>query len=379
MKSLTIGSKTVSTAIVQGGMGVGVSRSGLAGAVAKCGGIGIISTAQIGYDEKNFEKDQPGCNIKAIKKHIAKAKEIANGNGLVGVNVMVALKHYHEHVQAAVQAGADLVVCGAGLPLDLPELVKSAENDAPNDISKDTSRDTSKDALNKSEHHTYMAPIVSSGRAAELILKRWDTKYSTTADMLVVEGPKAGGHLGYKPDELKDIENIDFDRIVKDVIEAKKPYEEKYGHSIPVVAGGGICDSNGVKHIMALGADGVQVASRFVATKECDAADAYKDAYVNAKEEDIVIVKSPVGMPGRALNNAFIKRVRLQKEPVKKCYLCLEKCNPAEVPYCITKALTDAVRGDIDNGLIFCGANAYKINKISTVEEVMKELSEGFR
>ncbi len=359
MKSLTIGSKTASTAIVQGGMGVGVSRSGLAGAVARQGGVGIISTAQIGYDEENFEKDQPGCNIKAIKKHIEKAKEIAGGNGLIGVNVMVALKHYREHVQAAVMAGADLVVCGAGLPLDLPELVSEASK--------------------RSEHHTYIAPIVSSGRAAELILKRWDTKYVATADMLIVEGPQAGGHLGYKSEELEDIENINFDKIVKNVIEAKKPYEEKYDHPIPVVAGGGIYDSYGVKHIMELGADGVQVASRFVATEECDAADAYKEAYINAKKEDIVIVKSPVGMPGRAINNAFIKRISCQREPVKKCYLCLEKCNPADVPYCITKALTDAVRGDIDNGLIFCGANAYKIDKISTVEDIMKELSAGFK
>lgn len=367
MKSLTIGRKTVSTAIVQGGMGVGVSRSGLAGAVAKQGGIGIISTAQIGYDEENFEKDQPGCNIKAIKKHIEKAKEIAGGNGLVGVNVMVALKHYREHVQAAVKAGADLVVCGAGLPLDLPELVKNAI----------TGEGTENSISKAGSHTTYIAPIVSSGRAAELILKRWDTKYGTTADMLVAEGPKAGGHLGYKPDELNDIEAVDFDRIIKDVIEVKKRYEEKYGHPIPVVAGGGIYDSSDVRHIMELGADGVQVASRFVATKECDAADAYKEAYINAKEEDIVIVKTPVGMPGRALNNAFIKRVSRQREPVKKCYLCLEKCNPAEVPYCITKALTDAVKGDIDNGLIFCGANVCKINKISTVEDVMNELAEG--
>lgn len=368
MKSLTIGSKTISTAIVQGGMGVGVSRSQLAGAVAKQGGIGIISTAQIGYDEENFENNQLDCNIKAIKKHIAKAKEIAGRNGLVGVNVMVALKHYREHVQAAVQAGADLVVCGAGLPLDLPELVKNAI----------PVKSTENSSFKADSHTTYIAPIVSSRRAAELILKRWDTKYGTTADMLVVEGPKAGGHLGYKPDELKDIDSIDFDRIVKDVIEVKVHYEEKYGHAIPVIAGGGIYDSRDVRHIMELGADGVQVASRFVATNECDAADAYKEAYINAKKEDIVIVKSPVGMPGRALNNAFIKRVSLRKEPVKKCYLCLEKCNPKDVPYCITKALTDAVRGDTDNGLIFCGANVCKIDKISTVEEVMNELAEGF-
>lgn len=352
MSSLVIGNKKADVAIVQGGMGVGVSRSSLAGAVAKEGGVGIISTAQIGYDEPEFEKDQPGTNLKAIKKHIELAKEIAGGKGLVGVNVMVALKHYREHVRAAVAAGADIVVCGAGLPLDLPELVKD-------------------EAGNKK---SCIAPIVSSPRAAELILKRWDMKYNTTADMLVVEGPEAGGHLGYSNEQLEDIESIGFDDIVRGVIEVKKVYEEKYGHEIPVVAGGGIYTRADADHIMSLGVDGIQVASRFVATEECDASDAYKNAYISAKEEDIVIVKSPVGMPGRAVNNAFIKRVSVQKEPIKKCYLCLEKCKPAEVPYCITKALTDAVQGDVDNGLVFCGAKTYMIDKISTVPEVIKEL-----
>ncbi len=352
MSSLVIGSKTADAPIVQGGMGVGVSRSSLAGSVAREGGVGIISTAQIGYDEPEFEKDQPGTNLKAIKKHIELAKEIAEGRGLVGVNVMVALKHYREHVRAAVEAGADIVVCGAGLPLDLPELVKGEDG----------------------QKKTCIAPIVSSPRAAELILKRWDMKYGTTADMLVVEGPEAGGHLGYSNEQLEDIASVGFDDIVRGVIEVKKAYEEKYGHKIPVVAGGGIYTREDADHIMSLGVDGIQVASRFVATKECDASDAYKNAYISAKKEDIVIVKSPVGMPGRAVNNAFIKRVSVQKEPIKKCYLCLEKCKPAEVPYCITKALTDAVQGDVDNGLVFCGAKTYMIDKISTVSEVIKEL-----
>lgn len=347
MKSLIIGGKIAETAVVQGGMGVGVSRCDLAGAVAGQGGVGIISTAQIGYDEPGFETNQAGCNIEAIKKHIVRAKETAAGRGVVGVNVMAALKHYREHVKAAVEAGADVVVCGAGLPLDLPELVAGK---------------------------AAIAPIVSSKRAAQLLLKRWESRYNTTADMIVVEGPQAGGHLGYSREELLDMDSIDFDTIVKEVIEVKNVYEERFGRKISVVAGGGIYTKEDAEHIRSLGVDGIQVGSRFVTTMECDADIKYKMAYVNAKREDIVIVKSPVGMPGRAVNNEFIKRISAESEKVNKCYMCLEKCNPAKVPYCITKALINAVKGDVDNGLIFCGAKAYKADKIQTVAEVINEL-----
>ena len=166
LKPLKIGELTVEKPIIQGGMGVGVSRSSLAGAVAAEGGIGIISTAQIGYDEEGFEKDQAGCNRIAIRKHIHRAKEIAEGKGLVGVNIMVALKHYKEHVQEAVRAGADVIISGAGLPMDLPKLVGN--------------------------NKTKIAPIVSSRRATQLILKMWAHRYNRTADFIVVEGPKAG-------------------------------------------------------------------------------------------------------------------------------------------------------------------------------------------
>lgn len=348
MRELRIGDCVARLPIVQGGMGVGVSRSNLAGAVAHEGGVGIISTAQIGYDEDGFETDQAGCNLKAIKKHIARAKEIAQGAGMVGVNVMVALKHYREHVKAAAAAGADVIVCGAGLPVDLPELVEGTKSN--------------------------IAPIVSTKRAAELILKMWDRKYQRTADFLVVEGPKAGGHLGFKPEQLADIEHIDFDGEIREIIVCKKKYEEKYHCRIPVVVGGGVFDGKDIAHVMELGADGVQIASRFVATEECDASFAYKQAYINAKKEDIRIIKSPVGMPGRALANAFVKTVEKARQTVKKCYNCLEKCNPKEVPYCITKALIDAVRGDVDHGLIFCGANVDRIDHITSVHELMQEL-----
>lgn len=347
MKELVIGDKKARLPIIQGGMGVGVSRSSLAGAVAKEGGVGIISTAQIGYDEPGFDQDQASCNLRAIKKHIHLAKEQAQG-GLVGVNVMVALKHYREHVQAAVEAGADVIICGAGLPMDLPGLVPA-------------------------DSGSKIAPIVSSARCADLILKRWDKRYSRTADFVVVEGPKAGGHLGFSKEDAMN--PPDMDEEIRKIIDTVAVYGDRYGIHIPVIVAGGIYDRQDIAHALSLGADGVQIASRFVATVECDASDAYKQAYIQARPEDIVITDSPVGMPGRALNNAFLQKVARGEMSVKKCFNCLAKCNPAEIPYCITEALIRAVQGDLDNGLIFCGANVGRIDKIVTVHELMQELT----
>lgn len=351
MKELRIGNKVARIPVIQGGMGVGVSRSKLAGAVAKEGGVGIISTAQIGYDEEGFEKDQQGCNLTAIEKHITLAKKQSNG-GLIGVNVMVALKHYADHVKAAVKAGADVVICGAGLPITLPELVEGSD--------------------------TKIAPIVSTEKAASVILKMWERKYKRTADFIVVEGPKAGGHLGFTKDELKDIEGIHYDEEIKKIIALVKSYADKFRIHIPVILAGGIFDRKDVSHAMELGADGVQVASRFVATEECDASEAYKQTYIQATEEDIEITQSPVGMPGRALRNTFLQQIKTEKIPVTKCYTCLAKCDIKEIPYCITDALTKAVKGDVEHGLIFCGANTGRIKEMSTVHNIMQELQAGF-
>lgn len=250
----------------------------------------MISSAQIGYDEPDFETDVRGCNIRAIEKHVKLAKQQADG-GLVGVNVMTALRHYAEHVQAAVRAGADLIVCGAGLPVDLPELVKDAD--------------------------TKIAPVVSTRKSASVLLRLWDKKYKRTADLLVIEGPKAGGHLGFSPDQLQHISAQKYDNEIREILTEKKIYEDKYGVAIPVVAGGGIFDQSDIRHMMELGVDGVQIATRFVATEECDASPAYKQAYIQAEEKDIVIIKSPVGMPGRAIRNDFIRRAEQGQIPVK--------------------------------------------------------------
>lgn len=338
----------LSLPLIQGGMGVGVSLSSLAGAVAKQGGMGVISTAQIGYDDPDFVGNESECNLKAIASHIKRAKEISEGNGMVAVNVMVALQHYREHVRAAVEAGADAVISGAGLPMDLPELVKGSS--------------------------TKIAPIVSSRKAAALMMKSWMKKYQVLPDFIVIEGPKAGGHLGFHAEDIDRMIAGDFEAEIKGILEEKAAYEETYGKKIPVFLAGGIWDHEDVSYAKALGVDGVQVATRFVTTEECDASTEYKMAYIKAKTEDVKIIKSPVGMPGRAVNNKMIQDLQYGNQKITRCYHCIKNCKPAEIPYCITNALVNAVEGKVDEGLIFCGANVGRADKIETVPAVVEDL-----
>ncbi|NLK75707.1 MAG: nitronate monooxygenase [Clostridiales bacterium] len=347
MKPLVIGDLIARVPIIQGGMGVGVSRYRLAGAVAREGGIGIISTAQIGYDERDFNKNQIEANLHAIKKHIDLARASADG-GIIGVNIMVATKQYERYVEAACAAGADLIISGAGLPLTLPKMVFG--------------------------YKTKIAPIVSSVRAISVILKMWDRKYQRTADLVVIEGPRAGGHLAFSKEDLEDIDQMEYDTEIKAIIDVIREYEAKYRIKIPAIIAGGIYDKQDIIKAMELGADGVQIATRFVATEECDASQAFKEAYLKATKEDIKIVVSPVGMPGRAIDNKFLKKIAMEREKITKCFNCLEKCNPKEIPYCITSALINAVKGNVDEGLIFCGDNVDRLNKITRVKEIFNEL-----
>ena len=326
---LKIGNISLRIPIIQGGMGVGVSLSNLASAVTKFGGLGVISSAQIGFREKTFLTDPINTNLKALKKEIHLAKEKCN-NGPIGVNIMAATREYEKYVKTAIDAGADIIISGAGLPTLLPKLIESS--------------------LVK------IAPIVSSLKSTKILLKLWDRRYKKTADMVIVEGPKAGGHLGFSADEINMPEE-NFDKSIVDIIQEVHKYEEKYHKEIPVIAAGGIYDGKDISKYLSLGAKGVQMATRFVATEECDASDEFKKAYINAKKEDITIVKSPVGMPGRAILNSFIKKTKEGNIKVKKCFKCLSECNPSKTPYCITKALINSVSGDIHNGLIFCGEN----------------------
>lgn len=347
LQGFTIGELKTRLPVIQGGMGVGVSLSGLAGAVAGQGGIGIISAAQPGYNFEGFEKNPLKANLEALAYHIGEAKKKVV-DGLVGVNIMCALTSYAEYVKSAIDNGADLIISGAGLPLQLPELTKNTA--------------------------IKIAPIVSSLKACKVLLKSWDKKHQQTGDMIIVEGPKAGGHLGFQRDEILEAEN-NFDTEVSSIVEFVKEYEQKYEKKIPVVFAGGVYDRDDIEHYVNLGCAGVQMSTRFVATEECDAAEEFKQAYVNASSEDVVIVQSPVGMPGRALNNAFIQRVdKGEKVKIPKCYKCLNHCDMAKIPYCITKALVNSASGNVDEGLIFCGDTVGRINGISTVPEIMGEL-----
>lgn len=348
MKGIKVGDKISKYPIIQGGMGVGISMHKLAGNVSKEGGIGIISTADIGYQEEDFYKNPMKANLRAIGKEIKKAREIAGEDKILGVNIMVALKNYADIVKECVRNKIDLIISGAGIPKELPDYVKGTK--------------------------TKIAPIVSSLRCCKLIVKHWMNKYNYVPDMIVIEGPEAGGHLGFKQDELLGENKPKLEDITVDVVNYIKEIEKETGKQIPVIAAGGIWDGKDIKKFMDLGASGVQMATRFVATDECDASIEFKNAYINAKKEDIKIIKSPVGMPGRAIYNNFIKLTENGKNKIERCYNCIKTCDVKNTPYCITKALINAAKGNMKDALVFCGSNVDKIKEIVPVRVLMKEL-----
>ncbi len=351
---LNIAGRSLTVPVLQGGMGVGVSLGGLAGAVAACGGMGCISTADTGYREPDFATNPMKANRRALAAEIKKAKQMANGMGMVAVNAMVATRNYADAVRTAVEAGADAIVSGAGLPLELPGLVGAA------DIA--------------------LAPIVSSGRAAKLILKRWAKAFGRTADFVVIEGCKAGGHLGFSEEELLNGTCQPLDEILPEVLAEVKPYEEQFGRGIPVFVAGGIYTGEDIAHYTVKGASGAQLATRFITTQECDASETYKQTLLHAKAEDVRIIHSPVGMLGRALNTPLVQKLAVgMRFPPKHCARCLKNCDPANVPYCITHALIEAVKGNVEEGLFFCGANVGRLDRMYSVRELIDELMDDWR
>lgn len=337
---IQIGDLELRVPVLQGGMGVGVSLHKLAGAVAAAGGVGVISTAQIGFRDPDFAKHPIECNLKAIGEEIKKAREIAKG-GIIGVNIMVVTRRYEEYVKAAVKAGVDMIISGAGLPMELPALVEGSK--------------------------VKLLPIVSGKRALKVILSYWKKHYNRKPDGVVVEGPKAGGHLGFKREELATLTKEGYDEEIRQIIELANTED------IPVFVAGGVYTREDLLHYRTMGAAGVQMATRFVTTYECDASDAYKQAYLDASLEDIEIVSSPVGMPGRAIHNAFLERVQKGERFLSPCKQCITTCDPAVTPYCITQALINAVEGRVQDGLLFCGENAYRSDHIEHVSEIMEE------
>ena len=350
-KDLFIGDLKIEIPIVQGGMGVGVSVFGLASAVSNAGGLGVIASVGLDAEGDHIAGDYVARSRSALISAIRKTRAMTDKP--FGVNIMCALTNYDDLVDATQQEGVDVIISGAGLPLKLPSLVKNTK--------------------------TKLLPIVSSARAAGLICSVWQRRYKRLPDAIVVEGPLAGGHLGYSIEELKDSQHVYLEKILQEVVSIVRKFERN-NLKIPVIAAGGIFDGKDIARVIRLGASGVQIATRFVCTHECDVALAYKEAYLSAKEEDIVIIQSPVGMPGRVISNDFVKNISKGERVDFGCtYLCLSTCDPKKVNYCIAKALVNASRGNMDKGFAMCGSNAYRINKIVSVKELFAELVEGAR
>jgi NAD(P)H-dependent flavin oxidoreductase YrpB (nitropropane dioxygenase family) len=355
---LKIGDLTARIPVVQGGMGVGISLSRLASAVANQGGIGVIAGAMIGMKEPDVATNPVEANVRALREEILKTREMTSG--IVGVNIMVALTTFSQMVRAAIENRADIIFAGAGLPTDMPRhLLELCES-------------------KKEEFKTKLVPIVSSARAATILLKKWLSRFDYLPDAFVVEGPKAGGHLGFKSDEIQN-PSFALEKLVPEVVEAVKPYENRKGRAVPVIAAGGVYSGSDIKRFLDLGAAGVQMGTRFVATHECDADERFKQSYLAARAEDVTIISSPVGMPGRALYNQFIEAAREGlKKPFKCIFHCVSTCQQEKTPYCIAQALINAMKGNLERGFAFCGANVFRVNEIVSVRELMESLQREF-
>ena len=355
LPELKIDDLVIKSSIIQGGMGVGISMSGLASAVANQGCVGVMSSVGLGLLEDNKQDNYRKGNLVALRKEIRKAKQMSKG--VIGLNVMVAVSDYDDLVTTAIEEEIDILFLGAGLPLKLPH-------------------DISVDQLQSIK--TKIFPIVSSARAAKLIFQTWDKKFEHVPDGVVVEGPKAGGHLGFKTEQIDDVE-FELEKIVPQVVEQIIPFREKFGKDIPVIAAGGIFTGEDILRFLQLGASGVQMGTRFVATNECDADIKFKEQYIYCKKEDIVIIKSPVGLPGRAIINNFLRDVSAGiKKPFTCPWKCLKTCDFKTSLYCIAKALMNAKIGDLTQGFSFAGSNAYRIDNIVSVKELIESLKREF-
>ena len=351
MPKLKIQDLTARLPIVQGGMGVGISLSGLASAVAESGGIGLIAANGIGLTEADYFKDGRAANIRALRREIREAR--ARTDGIIGVNIMVALNDFHELLDTAIEERVDLIVIGAGLPIKNIPVEKIRENNVK------------------------IAPIVSTERAANLSFKMWKRIYNDVPDAVIVEGPEAGGHLGVPEDEIES-PAYKLEKVIPEVVESIHAFEKECNKEIPVIAAGGIFTGNDIYKIMNLGARAVQMGTRFVATDECDADPKFKEAYVSARQEDIGIIKSPVGLPGRAIVNGFLKKAATEKQPFKCPWRCLAGCQADDANYCISIALNNARKGRLERGFAFVGTNAYRVEKVVPVSALMGVLETGY-
>ncbi len=334
--------------IIQGGMGIGVSLHKLAIGAIKAGIVGTISSAQVGYLSKNHKTENLKANLEALSKEIALVRKECP-DGILGVNVMHALTSFDEYIKHLAKEPINFIVSGAGIPLDLPTYLVGSK--------------------------VKPAVIISSARAFKLICKKWIIKYDVLPDFVVVEGPLAGGHLGFSKSEIESGNYKSLEEITAEVIEINKEIAEKYGRPhIPIIPAGGIHTAEDVARMMSLGADGVQVATRFICTDECDVNENYKQKLIAAKKDDVIHVSSPVGLPGRAIRNDFTEYLKTGNHKIKFCVNCLRVCAKKDIPYCITERLGAAAKGDVENGLVFSGANSYKITKIDSVKNIVEDL-----
>lgn len=349
MKSFFLGRYEVKLPIIQGGMGVGVSLNGLASAVANEGGVGVISAAGLGLLYPKLHGTYTEKCIAGLRQEIRDARR--KTKGVIGVNIMVALSNFADMVKTSVEEEVDVIFAGAGLPLDLPSYLGK-------------------------ESKTMLVPIVSSSRAAKIICDKWLSNYGYLPDAIVVEGPKAGGHLGFRKEQIDD-ERYALERLIPEIVEVARSYADK--KRIPVVAAGGISTGEDIARFMELGASAVQMGSIFVPTNECDASAEFKNVYIDSSLKDVRIIQSPVGMPGRAFDGEFIRSVAEGNERPLSCpFHCIKTCDYTKSPYCIIKALFNAARGNMKKGYAFGGANAYLSEKISSVKEVIEKLKADF-
>jgi NAD(P)H-dependent flavin oxidoreductase YrpB (nitropropane dioxygenase family) len=348
MPELRIGDAVAKLPIIQGGMGVGISLSGLASAVANEGGIGVIAANSIGMLDPEYYAKNKDANSILLRKEIRKAKE--KTSGLIGVNIMMAVDDCLDLIRVAIEEKIDMVFLGAGLPIK--------------GIPVEDLRAAGVRAI----------PIVSSARAAKLIFRSWSKKYKDIPDAVVVEGPKAGGHLGFKAQQIDD-PDFALEQILPDVVAEIKTFEDIYHRKIPVIAAGGVYTGADIYKVFKLGASGVQMGTRFVATHECDADIRFKEAYIACSEDDLEIIKSPVGLPGRAIRNKFLKDMAAGKKMRFKCaWRCLKSCDIKNARYCISLVLDNARQGILDKGFAFAGSNAFRVDKIVSVNELLQEL-----
>ncbi|MBI5057796.1 MAG: nitronate monooxygenase [Nitrospirae bacterium] len=347
LPELRIGDLTVYPPIIQGGMGVRVSRSRLASAVANEGCVGVIAGVGLGKFEDLPRLEYEAVNNEALRTEIRKARSMSKG--IIGVNLLVALSNYESLARTAADEGVDLIISGAGLPLELPKFVEGK--------------------------NIKLVPIVSSVRALNIICGKWKRNFNRLPDAVIVEGYKAGGHVGYDFQDLVEGKAPSLDDLLVEIVKFAKTFDPP----IPVIAAGGIYDGGDIARVLKLGASGVQMGTRFVCTDECDVHENFKQAFIKARKEDMVIIKSPVGLPGRVIKSKFVEDIMKGQTKPKSCkYRCLKNCDPQTAPYCIARALTNAAEGNLDEGFVFAGSNAYRCTEIIPVKKLIETLIQEY-